>query len=218
MIYCSERCREEANKQYHKPLCGLNIDCFIDMAMRGKSSTSRFPLMCLKILGKALQSSQYPNNSEERTNLLDKFPSHYNNLHLLYRHSAKGDYTMPSNGARLYDDFYIILSDTRFQKEPYLRVEWLIDCYEILLLNGINLSDNSNNSAENLLEQNQALLLVGSFFNHSDRPNCHWYGEFDETSRNNKAVFKAMKEIKEGEEIFISYTSDRNILEEIYKI
>jgi hypothetical protein len=114
---------------------------------------------------------------------------------------------MPCNGARLYDDFSNMLKGTRYEHEPYLRVEWLIDCHEMLILNAIGIGD-----CDDILKRNQALLLVGSFFNHSDRPNCHW------TEDNGKVVFKASRVIEEGEQVFISYSNDRNILERIYRI
>jgi hypothetical protein len=204
MLFCSEHCQNEAHKEYHAPLCGLNIASFVEMVMVGKTSTSRLPLLCWKILGKALTNDS-----------LDRYPSQYGNLSLLYRHSSKEDYMMPSSGVRLYEHFRSALMGTRYEHEPYLGVEWIIDCYEMLLLNAISLRSNESSS---ILTENQALLSIGSFFNHSDRPNCSWSEEIDPLNKNTKAVFKATRAIKENEQIFISYGDDKAALEYIHKI
>lgn len=102
VVFCSERCQNEARTQYHSPLCGLNISPLVDIAKRGKTSTSRFPLMCWKILGKALMQGS-----------LDRYPSQCNGLSLLYRHSSKSDYMMPCTGVRLYEEFHGILEGTK---------------------------------------------------------------------------------------------------------
>jgi hypothetical protein len=198
MIYCSEYCEKEAQNQYHKPLCGINIELLVNMAKTGKSSSSRYPLMCWKILGRALVKCD--------VSPLDKYPSQYDGLSLLYRHSFKEDYMMPSTGTRLYTEFQKLLEGTRYEYEPYLRVEWLIDCSEMLILNAIGLG------SDDILEQSPALLLISSFFNHSDKPNCSW------SEDGNKAIFRAKRQIKENEQIFISYGSDDNMLKCVHKI
>ncbi len=225
LVYCSEGCRSIAMLQYHAPLCGIDISRLVQLVSRGRSSTSRFPLMYWKILGRAIMTAA----GHATADGLVTYPSRYNDLSLLYRHSATADFSMPPNAPSMHEELCAIVEqrpNIGYGRDAYLGVEWLIDCCEMLLLNTMCLVDNEE-SRNDPLRQNQALMIVGSFFNHSDSPNCTWScqygqanGKLDSKSVGSECqvVFRATKDIDMGEQVYISYTGDRNTLERVYHI
>jgi len=57
-VYCSKTCRDRAAKMWHRPLCGkVDWKQLRAEVSQGKTTSSRFPLMYLKLLGMALSLS-----------------------------------------------------------------------------------------------------------------------------------------------------------------
>ena len=216
VIYCSQDCMVRALEEYHTPLCGVDMSPVVAMVAKGRSSTSRFPLMYWKVLGKALMSCIAAKGGELPEIVpLEAYPSRCNGLDLLYRHSGSRDYEMSPTALPIHEMFSNMLGSSApiaYNTHVFLGVEWVIDCAELLLLNGISVPMGS----EDILQQSQALLPIGSFINHSATPNCEWIGRHENTDL--KVVFTATRPISSGEQVCISYSKEPEILKLVYEI
>jgi hypothetical protein len=177
--FCSESCKIEAYEQYHSPLCPgkiLKEDVFY-----GPSNT-----FARKVLGKALVING-------RGKYLQNFPSKYGGLQYLFRQSSISEFSFTSAYIKVLTsqkDIY------RNYNLPFIGIEWIVDFFEMFILNSICLGE------RDYLKMPRVLALVSSFFNHSQEPNC--YCELS----HGKITALSQKPINKNDQLFIRYLND----------
>jgi len=186
-VYCNEYCHTTAANEYHKNQCTLSIQTRIRgfqnrIAKTGMTSTSRIPLVLIRLLGSVsreqnvLESSLYLRRlhvpSDEQQLLIEQTLVQYvNMLQLLSLNPA-------------WFDFYTF---------DYVRIA--------LITNAFALRDDRD--AHDTIPFGTALYKTITFFNHAC--DCNVVHRHDLPAHGSKMILSAAREIKKGEQMFISY-------------
>lgn len=204
--YCCEACKDSAWEQYYKILCGApgkrlkELRTGLDHAGTDDCpiASSFHPLAAIKIAAATLayeKTFTECNKDSENLMKLDTFdvpafrclirPSDLSHQKL-YEMQFKVPFAERYNQYTNVRDILGELEDGRFD------FGWYDNVWGMLMLNCI-----SGNSGESV-----CLMRLGSYINHSNEPNLvlmpHKNGE-------GALQFMSLKEIKEGEQLFISY-------------
>ena len=187
-IYCDKTCAELAWNTYHKSICGLGSRILKLEGQKGKSGSAKTPLMMFRLFGKMRQTEGWPFD-------ISKHPA-IESLSC----SIDSKNNLPSYN---FNEIYWILrnlwkleENERFDFREYLDV--------VMKLNNnnyqITYSEETNDSGAGMYQ-------ITSFVNHSCLPNATYLTNGPKYGY--KMILKAKKEIKKGEQIFISYIEDQ---------
>ncbi|EGG17793.1 SET domain-containing protein [Cavenderia fasciculata] len=181
--YCSEKCRSSAEVQHHLASCptSSNIDNITRYSLVEKR---RFPLLAARILSRILLENHF-----------DKTMHNWENLQVLS--FAKKD--APLEWKDDYDVFKKSLL-TRESNQKRFDFNWFVRIMQILYLNTLGIDVGSTKPSISSPTSSIGLFFLSSFFNHSCDPNVYMAFPHDKT-----AVITALRDIKKGEELFISY-------------
>lgn len=191
-VFCSDKCMETANREYHSLLCGTEYretQKAITQMHPTSSSLNKYCLMikliamsiiqelkspldlpCMQVL-KRLTDLEVPPTSPQDLLTSPKSVGIYKEIDKLFR-----------------EDF-----DIFYDENPRLRAEELVQMDSCLTVNSMILGSGVH-----------ALMLYGSFINHSCEPNLGYQSTLSNKSER-VGVFQAKRAIAAGEELTISY-------------
>lgn len=186
--YCSVECREQAASLWHRVECSY-FDRVIVKQLRpqakdGCSMSSRGPLLLARLLAMS-------------------DPDRY----LFEQHPTLRDLSCPNMEGVFLSGLQATLSYAktveRFQLNPLWFDFVTFDHLRLLLMNNAFAMSTEDERNANTLGFAAVVYDAASFFNHSCVPNASW--RLDEQVTGNRIEIKAAAEIREGEEIFITY-------------
>lgn len=187
-FFCSSECNGMAMNDFHKWQCDAEIQTNIAeyrvaLMAQGQTMTSRMPMLLIRLLGKCGRGE----------NVLETVPF----LRAIKSGEQKGLVSL-EQGMAEYKKLMIALR---------LRVEmfdyYTFDFLRMALLNNTFALGTSN---KGVMPFALALYQSVSFINHSCVPNCAF--AFDVKKSGNRIYLGALRPIKKGEEIVISYRPD----------
>ena len=204
--YCSPACKAAAAAAYHAPLCsaagGKAVARLEAHAATGVSASARFPLLMWKMMGAALVAAAATGAPLQSPSDVAPFS----------RLSRSTDWATPDGdgkpgfGKRIamhLIQLWRLMNELlgSVAAEPAASIGWLRDALILIGTNVIGLNSTS-----------QAVMGVGSFFNHSCTPNTDAGGSLEGPIAS--VTFTTLAAVKAGEELTIAYQGASAPLEE----
>ena len=200
-VYCSNQCRHRASVEYHAALCNTSYrKTEEEIHKTGISSSSRLVNIMTRLLARA--SIEKPSD-KKYSSPLDLAP-----IHILHRTTDMNsladleDYSFPFNIPQPIEVYLLIdfifnenIPSLCGHSNPRIDMDTIVQTSQVLLANTYRMDGS---------DVNLAMLLAGSFFNHDCNPNAELTTK---PSTGNTAYFKTKRDIKEGEELTVTYVN-----------
>ena len=192
-VFCSEECMDTADREYHSLLCGTEYKelqrSIVAMNPPSSSSLYKYCLMIKLIAMSIVQGLESPLDLPimqvlKRSTDLESPPTC--NQDMLTSQKSVGIYQEMD---RLFREYLGSL----YEDNPRIRAEELVQMDSCLTVNSMILGPGVH-----------ALMLYGSFINHSCEPNMGYQVTLSGKSER-LGVFRAKRSIAAGEELTISY-------------
>ena len=202
--YCSPACKAAAAAAYHAPLCaaagGKAVARLEAHAATGVSASARFPLLMWKMMGAALVAAAATGAPLQSPPDVAPF----------CRLSRSSDWATPDRGtepppcalAMHFIQLWRLMNELLgpVAAQPAASIGWVRDALPLFGANVIGLGGTTSMGA------GQALMGVGSLFNHSCVPNTTARSFMDRTGAS--VTFTTQAAVKAGEELTIAYLDE----------
>jgi len=208
--YCSKTCKDAADYQYHKELCGTNYrDLEKNLISTSKTTSGITACLHFRLIARAISDKKRHSEAfSHPTSPLD-LPE----VKLLHRTIDRPEGSTELMTEEVPAHYYIVnqhsLNSVFGDLSPdclhSVDMDNFVPTINALMTNSFTMPIRSNDDYDSN-DICLALALKGSFFNHDCDPNILWQAaDVSNTGRN--IIFKAKKTIFKGEPMTISYLS-----------